>query len=249
MTHQTELRQLRELLTKADFPPLVYSRDGVYAGELVDCETGNVVDLDHEQMEAFAAMANACDAGLLDMAERGLEAEKRRQEAVDYFKRVMDQCLRDGLVALAGVVCTPELGYIEDGGFSQFIADVKSLRREHEAMQSQLTTLTAERDGYANECKTQRLLLDEVRTICGQFRAERDAAVAERDELRKDWCQKCGRKFATVNDFRALTRDSRAADGLCPTRYAFRDPDAQKDCDAASEARRPAPQPESEGAR
>ena len=74
MTDQTELRQLREK-RKCLPSVLTYFRDGVYAGELVDCETGNVVDLDHEQMEAFAAMANACDAGLLDVAERGMEAE------------------------------------------------------------------------------------------------------------------------------------------------------------------------------
>ena len=72
MTDQTELRQLREK-RKCLPSVLTYFRDGVYAGELVDCETGNVVDLDHEQMEAFAAMANACDARLLDAAERGVE--------------------------------------------------------------------------------------------------------------------------------------------------------------------------------
>jgi hypothetical protein len=77
---------------------------------------------------------------------------------------------------------------------------------------------------------------DEITNRSIAMHSENVTLRAERDRLRKDWCQKCGRKFATVNDFRAIAYDHRAADGLCPTRYAFRDPDAQRDCDAAAEA-------------
>ena len=77
-----QLAAIRELKEKRKCLPncLTYFRDGVYAGEVVDCETGNAVDLDHEEMEAFVALANACDAGLLDAAERGLAAESRIHE-------------------------------------------------------------------------------------------------------------------------------------------------------------------------
>jgi hypothetical protein len=62
-------------------------------------------------------------------ADHSAECDRRHRQATDFYKTAMDSCLQDGLVALAGVVCTPERGYIQDGGFNQFIADVKELRR------------------------------------------------------------------------------------------------------------------------
>ena len=167
---QTDLRQLREK-RKCLPSVLTYFRDGVYAGELVDCETGNVVDLDHEQMEAFAAIANACDAGLLDAAERGLEAEAAAGQ--DWDCRLNDEN-RDRLLRVA-----------ERYRATDTHTAVHQALRIIDTLTGKLTTLTAERDGYVNECKTKQILLDEVRTICGQFRAERDAAVAERDQAER----------------------------------------------------------------
>jgi hypothetical protein len=51
------------------------------------------------------------------------------------------------------------------------------------------------------------------------------ALAMERIPLR-EVCQRCGRPFATIHDVRAAQLF-----GLCPTRYAPRDPDAAKDCE------------------
>src|SRR5687768_5814347 len=48
----------------------------------------------------------------------------------------------------------------------------------------------------------------------------------------KKVCMKCGRPFADVNDFRAIRDNEHVLDGLCPTGYAIRDPDAAADCEA-----------------
>ena len=50
-------------------------------------------------------------------------------------------------------------------------------------------------------------------------------------------CIACGRPYATIHDFRAIKDNPNALDGLCPTGYAIRDPDAQSDCDLAAERR------------
>ena len=54
------------------------------------------------------------------------------------WQRTIDQFMLDGLVAIAGAVCTPEKGYKEDGGLQQFLRDVKDLRKQHDQLQSQL---------------------------------------------------------------------------------------------------------------
>lgn len=77
-------------------------------------------------------------------------SEARKDEATAYFRKTMDQCLRDGLVALAGVVCTPEKGYIEDGGFNQFIADIKELRKLYRAALRELDQRRSFKDRAAD---------------------------------------------------------------------------------------------------
>ncbi len=41
---------------------------------------------------------------------------------------VVDKFLIDALTALSGAVCTPEKGYLEDGGLQQLLADIKTLK-------------------------------------------------------------------------------------------------------------------------
>ena len=58
-------------------------------------------------------------------------AEARRKQVRGWQERL--------LVALAGAVATPEKGYWDDGGMQQALADVDALRKQHDALQSQLT--------------------------------------------------------------------------------------------------------------
>jgi hypothetical protein len=51
----------------------------------------------------------------------------------------------------------------------------------------------------------------------------------EHDQPASDTCQRCKRPFGTVDDMRKLTLN-----GKCFTQYAYRDPDAAKDCEAAA---------------
>lgn len=50
----------------------------------------------------------------------------------------MAELLREGLVVLAGAVCTPEAGYKNDGGPSQFLSDIKQLRRQRDNLLQQV---------------------------------------------------------------------------------------------------------------
>ena len=169
--HQTELRQLREK-RKCLPSVLTYFRDGVYAGELVDCETGNVVDLDHEEMEAFVALANACP-WLLDAAERGhsLAAivtayETLHWQLVDLFDK-------------------------EARGVSPMHFAIERVKE----LQSQLTTLTAENARLKQQIGgVQGALADAGDVLC--FREDEDygssvrQVIEERDKLREQLAAK-----------------------------------------------------------
>lgn len=56
------------------------------------------------------------------------------------LKERIAEFLKDGLVAIAGAVCTPEAGYVADGGLPGFLADVKSLRKQHDRYLTQRST-------------------------------------------------------------------------------------------------------------
>lgn len=87
-------------------------------------------------LEGKSSVADSPYGMFVTYADHAVECDRRHQQATDYYRQTMDKCLTDGIAALRGTVCTPERGYIEDGGFNQFIADVKELARQHLALRA-----------------------------------------------------------------------------------------------------------------
>lgn len=54
------------------------------------------------------------------------------EERVRLLTQAIDGFMRDALVAIAGAVCTPEKGYLEDGGLRLLLRDITELRRMHD---------------------------------------------------------------------------------------------------------------------
>lgn len=54
------------------------------------------------------------------------------EERVRLLNQAIDGFMRDALVAIAGAVCTPEKGYLEDGGLRLLLRDITELRRMHD---------------------------------------------------------------------------------------------------------------------
>lgn len=72
------------------------------------------------------------------------ELEEAKKKTNRMLCRTIDEFMVDALVAIAGAVCTPEKGYLEDGGLRQLLADIKTLRKQHDAAEAKLTALEAE---------------------------------------------------------------------------------------------------------
>lgn len=51
--------------------------------------------------------------------------------------------MRGSLIALAGAVCTPEEGYLVDGGFRQLLSDIQTLRKAHDRLATELAAAQA----------------------------------------------------------------------------------------------------------
>lgn len=47
---------------------------------------------------------------------------------------VISRFMTDALATIAGAVCTPEKGYMVDGGLVGLLADIKTLRKQHDAL-------------------------------------------------------------------------------------------------------------------
>ena len=63
-----------------------------------------------------------------DWRERCSEITALRTER-DALKAEVQRWAEAALVGLSGIVCTPEAGYLKDGGVGQFRADMESLRK------------------------------------------------------------------------------------------------------------------------
>jgi hypothetical protein len=66
---------------------------------------------------------------------RKLRAETEALRArLAALEKEREGLLRDGLVAIAGAVCTPEKGYAEDGGIALLLRDIAQLRKQHDEL-------------------------------------------------------------------------------------------------------------------
>lgn len=85
-----------------------------------------------------------------------LERHLKNVDAKDnpILKDVVNQFMEEMLVELAGTVCTPEQGYIKDGGLNLLKSDIKCLvdnyNRLHQAAWDALTKINDCADGKIN---------------------------------------------------------------------------------------------------
>lgn len=84
------------------------------------------VDAHVETMESLEKVKD-------ELAKAVASRKVARQEAAVLREKIAE-FLTDGLVAIAGAVCTPEAGYLVDGGLWGFLADVKALRKQHDQL-------------------------------------------------------------------------------------------------------------------
>jgi hypothetical protein len=116
------------------------------------------------------------------------------------LSKVIDQFMKDCLVAIAGAVATPEKGYLEDGGLSQLLADIKRLRKQHDTARERIAELGREREVlqpgmYLSPEKYRELAeglerriskeANELRQQLTTALAAKQAAEQERDEERQ----------------------------------------------------------------
>lgn len=57
------------------------------------------------------------------------------------LREVVDNFMRDALLALAGAVPTPERGYLADGGLERLLVDIKELRWQHDQARKRLAKI------------------------------------------------------------------------------------------------------------
>jgi hypothetical protein len=78
-------------------------------------------------LESLKSIADQRDKAIAQRDAARAEAAILREKIAEF--------LTDGLFAIAGAVCTPEAGYLVDGGLWGFLRDVKTLRKQHDAQQ------------------------------------------------------------------------------------------------------------------
>lgn len=111
-----------------------YLRSNESPKSAIECLIAAVASLNNS-IPALAEPAGEEMEQLHQMGQRTIaERDALKLAKNDAFGMAISNFMRDALVALAGAVCTPEEGYLVDGGLRQLLRDIQELRKQREEL-------------------------------------------------------------------------------------------------------------------
>lgn len=90
-----------------------------------------VEEAEHRANVMASDLASVREQHAQTVAERDKLAKRVAELEAEGHVDSIDNFLREALVTLSGVVCTPEKGYLVDGGFRQLANDMREFREKY----------------------------------------------------------------------------------------------------------------------